>query len=52
MLQAGKFSSIMNELGMHKVKVAAIQEVRGKGKGVINKKKHVLYFSGAENNSH
>lgn len=42
-------SGIMDELIRCDVKVAALQEIKWKGKGIRNKKNCVILFSGAEN---
>jgi len=48
MLQVGKMMEIAEELQKYEIDIAAIQEVRWKGYGRINKTKFTVYYSGAE----
>jgi len=48
MLQARKMMEIAEELQKWEIDITAIQEVRWKGSGKINKPKYTVYYSGAE----
>ena len=48
MLQVGKLMEIAEELQKWEIDITAIQEVRWKGCGQINKPKYMVYYSGAE----
>jgi len=48
MLQVGKMMEIAEELQKWEIGITAIQEVRWKGSGKINKPKYTVYYSGAE----
>ena len=49
LLQAGNMNAIAEELERYKMEVAALQEIRWKGKGIIRKPKYTMYYSGNEN---
>jgi len=48
MLQVGKMMEIAEELQKFEIDITAMQEVRWKGYGKINKPKFTVYYSGAE----
>jgi endonuclease/exonuclease/phosphatase family metal-dependent hydrolase len=48
MLQVGKMMEIAEELLRYEIDITAIQEVRWKGSGEINKQHYTVYYSGAE----
>jgi endonuclease/exonuclease/phosphatase family metal-dependent hydrolase len=47
-LQAGNMNAIADEVERYKMDVAALQEIRWKGKGLIRKSKFNIYYSGNE----
>lgn len=48
MLRPGKINEIGHELQKYRIDVAALQEIRWKEKGIIEKKDFSLYYSGAK----
>lgn len=48
MLQAGKMNIIAEELARYRFEIAALQEVRWKGQGQIDKKNYSFFYSGPE----
>lgn len=48
MLQAGKMEELARDLGRFKIQLAALQEIRWKSSGVIDKKEYSFYFSTCE----
>jgi hypothetical protein len=45
MLKAGKMNEIANEMLKTQLQIIALQELRWKGDGQINKTKYTLYYS-------
>lgn len=48
MLQAGRMQEIRNEMRLYKIDIIALQEIRWRGQGRIDKPDYTLLYSGSE----
>ena len=47
-LKLGKLQELMDEIAKTQIEILALQEVRWPGKGQINKKDYLFYYSGTK----